>query len=68
MPYQKDRIDSIYTILSGDDRQGRACAPIPDSLCTNLPINYVLNVINGAAAKLAEQVLRYWRPFIYNQR
>ena len=51
-----DRIDTIYTILSGDDRQGRACAPIPDVLCTNLPINFVLNVINGAAAKLAEQV------------
>ena len=56
MENRRNRIDTIYTILSGDDRMGRACAPIPDALCTNLPINFVLNVINGAAAKLAEQV------------
>ena len=53
---RKDRIESIYTILSGDDQHDRACAPIPSALCTDLPRNYVLNVINGAAAKLAEQV------------
>jgi hypothetical protein len=56
MTNRSDRIQTFYTILSGDDRQDRACAPIPNSLCTNLPRNYVLNVINGAAAKLAEQV------------
>ena len=56
MGTHSNRIEIIYTILSGDDRLGRACAPIPDTLCTNLPINYVLNVINGAASKLAEQV------------
>jgi hypothetical protein len=53
---QQSRIESIYTILSGDDRTDRACADIPASECTNLPRNYVLNVLNGAASKLAEQV------------
>lgn len=56
MSKHSDRIETIYTILSGDDRQGRACAPIPDSSCTDMPLNYVLNVINGAASKLAEQM------------
>lgn len=46
----------IYTILSGDDRFDRACAAIPSAECTNLPKNYVMNVLNGAASKLAEQV------------
>ncbi|MEX1347516.1 MAG: MFS transporter [Desulfobacterales bacterium] len=52
----KDRIDTAYMILSGDDRPDRACKRIPDSSCTNLPRNYVLNVVNGTASKLAEQV------------
>jgi MFS family permease len=46
----------VFTILSGDDEFDRACEIIPDSLCTNLPLNYVMNVVNGAASKLAEQV------------
>ena len=51
-----NRIERAYMILSGDDQLDRACAVIPDSLCTNLPRNYVMNVVNGAASKLAEQV------------
>lgn len=50
------RIETVYTILSGNDRVDRACKNIPDSDCTNLPLNYVMNVLNGAASKLAEQV------------
>lgn len=45
-----------YMILSGDDRYDRACKTIPDVSCTDLPLNYVMNVVNGAASKLAEQV------------
>jgi len=56
MENRKGRIDTAYTILSGDDRADRACKRIPDSSCTNLPLNYVLNVVNGTASKLAEQV------------
>jgi hypothetical protein len=56
MANSSSRIKLVYTILSGDDEFDRACKIIPDSLCTNLPLNYVLNVVNGAASKLAEQV------------
>jgi small-conductance mechanosensitive channel len=56
MENRKSRIKRVYTILSGDDEFDRACKIIPDSLCTNLPLNYVMNVVNGAASKLAEQV------------
>lgn len=50
------RIERIYGILSGDDRYERSCAKIPESDCTNLPRNYLLNIVNGSASKLAEQV------------
>lgn len=50
------RMEDIYAILSGDDSTERACTDIPPAECTNLPRNYVLNVLNGAASKLAEQV------------
>ncbi|MBA1145480.1 MFS transporter [Ectothiorhodospiraceae bacterium WFHF3C12] len=53
---QGDRLDRAYRILSGDDSDERACSAIPESACTELPRNYVLNVLNGAASKLSEQV------------
>jgi len=56
MENRKGRIDTACIILSGDDRADHACKRIPDSSCTNLPLNYVLNVVNGTASKLAEQV------------
>ncbi|MEA5445060.1 MFS transporter [Gammaproteobacteria bacterium AB-CW1] len=45
-----------YAVLSGDDQTDRLCQAIPESACTNLPRNYLLNVSNGASSKLAEQV------------
>lgn len=42
--------------MSGDDDHDRACQAIPAFECTAIPRNYLLNVLNGAAAKLAEQV------------
>nr|WP_301288467.1 MFS transporter [Natronospira proteinivora] len=42
--------------MSGDDQTDRLCEAIPESACTNLPRNYLLNVGNGSASKLAEQV------------
>jgi len=45
-----------YRILSGEDADERACSAIPDEACSALPRNYVLNVANGAATKLAEQL------------
>jgi hypothetical protein len=53
---RRTRIEQIYLILSGDDSYERACTDIPPAECTNLPNNYVMNVLNGAASKLAEQV------------
>ncbi|MCH8503022.1 MAG: MFS transporter [Ectothiorhodospiraceae bacterium] len=50
------RIDWAYRVLSGDDSDERACEAIPDSACTDVPKNYVYNVGNGAASKLAEQI------------
>jgi MFS family permease len=50
------RVEAVYAILGGEDSIERACADIPPAECTNLPRNYVLNVLNGAASKLAEQV------------
>ena len=58
MENRESRIKPAYTILSGDDELDRACHVIPDSQCTNLPLNYVMNVVNGAASKLAEQTIR----------
>ena len=48
--------ERAYTILSGDDATDRACEAISDSACTSLPRNYLLNVMNGACTKLAEQL------------
>lgn len=48
--------ERAFRMLSGDDTDERACAAIPDSVCTAVPANYLLNVANGAATKLAEQI------------
>lgn len=56
MENRRNRIEMAYTILSGDDQLDRACKTIPDSFCTSLPSNWVMNVVNGAASKPAEQV------------
>ena len=56
MASKPSHIERVYVILSGDDRYDRACSAIPDSECSALPKNYVMNVLNGAASKLAEQV------------
>ena len=45
-----------YQILSGDDDVERACASIPDSVCTALPRNYFFNLLNGACGKLAQHI------------
>lgn len=49
-------LDRAYEFLSGDDSADRSCTAIPDSACTALPRNYLLNVANGACTKLAEQL------------
>ena len=51
MASKPSHIERVYVILSGDDRYDRACSAIPDSECSALPRNYVMNVLNGTAAK-----------------
>jgi hypothetical protein len=56
MASKPSHVERVYAIVSGDDRYDLACAAIPDSECSPPPKNYVMNVLNGAASKLAEQV------------
>ncbi len=55
-PSSASRTERIYAVLSGDDAEDRSCTAIPDSACTNLPRNFLLNVANGTCTKLAEQL------------
>lgn len=48
--------DRAYAILSGDDDFDRTCEAIPEAACTAVPRNFLLNLANGAATKLAEQI------------
>lgn len=48
--------ERLYGALTGDGTEERACSAIPDSACTALPGNYLLNLGNGACTKLAEQL------------
>src|SRR5690554_7592217 len=48
--------ERLYGALTGDGPEERACSAIPDSACTALPGNYLLNLANGACTKLAEQL------------
>ncbi len=50
------RIDRIYAVLSGDDSDERSCQAIPEDACTSVPRNFLLNLANGCATKLAEQL------------
>ena len=50
-----DLIERVYDFITEDD-EGRACEAIPDSACHEAPRNLVLNVLNGSATKLAEQM------------
>jgi len=56
LPPVDETRDRLYAVLSGDDREDRACDAIPDGACAEVPRNYLLNVANGAATKLAEQL------------
>jgi len=51
-----ERLESAYRVLAGDDTDERACEAIPAGACTDVPRNYLLNLANGAATKLAEQL------------
>jgi sugar phosphate permease len=48
-------LDRAYEFLGGDLEE-RGCAAIPAQACTDVPRNFLLNIANGAATKLAEQL------------
>lgn len=56
MQVSGEQLERVYRVLSGDDSDERSCEAIPDSACTDVPKNYLYNVFNGAATKLAEQI------------
>ena len=47
--------ERVYDFITEDD-EGRTCEAIPDSACRQAPQNFALNVLNGSATKLAEQL------------
>ncbi len=50
------RGERLFEMLSGENADERACKAIPESACTEVPANYLLNVANGSCTKLAEQL------------
>jgi MFS family permease len=48
--------EQFYDFLIEED-ETRACEPIPEEACTNLPKNFLLNVSNGTLTKLAEKII-----------
>lgn len=47
--------EDIYSFITTDN-DGRPCDDLPDEACSDVPRNFVLNVLNGSCTKLAEQV------------
>ena len=39
------------------DEELRSCSTIPDEDCTDVPKNFVLNIVNGSLTKLAEKLI-----------
>lgn len=46
----------LYAILAGEDALDQSSDTIPADGCHEMPYNFSLNVANGAATKLAEQI------------
>ncbi len=47
--------ERVYDVVAGEEDE-RACEAIPDEACQEVPGNFALNALNGAATKLAEQL------------
>lgn len=48
--------ERFYDFLVEED-EPRACKAIPEDACSNVPKNFMLNVINGTLTKLAERII-----------
>jgi MFS-type transporter involved in bile tolerance (Atg22 family) len=50
-------VDRVYELITGEDEdEARACESIPEGACVEVPGNFFLNVANGAATKLGDQL------------
>ncbi len=47
--------ERVYEVVAGEEDE-RACEAIPDEACQEVPGNFLLNALNGASTKLAEQL------------
>jgi hypothetical protein len=47
--------DRVYEAVAGEEDE-RACDAIPDEACREVPGNFLMNALNGASTKLAEQL------------
>ena len=55
-PDQVDELaERVYDVVAGEEDE-RSCDAIPDEACREVPGNFVLNALNGASTKLAEQL------------
>jgi Na+/melibiose symporter-like transporter len=49
-------VEKLYDFITGEDDEGRVCEEIPEDACTDVPRNFFLNVLNGSATKLGDQL------------
>jgi MFS family permease len=49
-------IEQLYSFITGEDDEGHICDAIPDDACSYVPQNFFLNVLNGSATKLGDQL------------
>jgi hypothetical protein len=49
-------VEQLYDFITGEDDEGRVCEGIPEDACTAVPRNFFLNVLNGSATKLGDQL------------
>ena len=47
--------ERVYDVVAGEEDE-RACDAIPDEACNEVPGSFLLNALNGASTKLAEQL------------
>jgi len=47
------KTERVYSFITGES-EARICADLPESACTNIPRNFLLNAASGTCSKLAE--------------
>ncbi|MBX6762243.1 MAG: MFS transporter [Rubrobacteraceae bacterium] len=53
---ERDVAERVYEWVTDEDAEGSACEGIPEEACREAPRSFLLNLANGAATKLAEQL------------